>query len=946
MLLRHLVLTIAVAACAFPARTEMIPRGAPARAAMPATPRAEPPGHGWLRVFEERLTDQPVVVVQTSGGQGPDIRPFRDGESLLSKLQTIGDAVGDPVNPLIPYAVRAAWVLAPRQRDEIVTDVSALSVEDAMGRAGLWQEALALLTPSQVSEMGLPNGLALTSFSGAGQDRLRRALRPPVTIRQTKPDNTESTVATLTEPMDWRGVRIRAELRLSNPEARGNADGSGGVTVGSLQSDRRPPGLMLGEGADNSGFNDFVHLSGARRVPNTFKPSDLDGKKYRDPIGIQGVFPLSEVLTHAGEVTGLQLAASTQYTDLPVFVGSRSLPAGDVLDGLRLALTASWRRLGGLYFLTWDRIGLGAMQELARERRRALVIRASAAADAMSLDPIWADFVDRLPFAADDSFGLTEKQRAALFGTPPTDTNRPEDRTAVAFPAMTPAQQNAVREAVAGQMVRIAPSEEGGEWGSRPVTEDDVRRVVLPARVEVEFSIQVPGTGWVNAPEQWGRSLDGGTVDEMRSRARRPSRSPATATAPPPPRPRQAAQRTLQPARARAVIAPVLSAAQVAPLATLMEARGFTTLFYPLLTDGKATIVSKAFPPHPALAAGGGFAAVARVMRAHGISTVACIETLAWRAPGEAGHWLAKYPGWLDADILGRSLSDDLAAQAEGTDTDALRARGDLVRPREPAVVTRLETLARECAAMPNASGLLFDAWNPQTTVMPPASGGRGAGAIWEIASGYAAPDRLAAVRRDGVDPVDVPARYGGALGVADAFYYPTGPSATGRTSTPARIIDGRLLPPAAPPPSPEDHLLARLAAVRPPTARAWATYAIAAADPALSFNGGTLSPALPVSTTIIEASTRQGGADIPNVAFHVPPRGQGRLAPMTDDSTPAIIQSEGTMGVFAVDSPLDLAVYDFRDAPRELMDSLQRVGLPPDPPKAPTPPVARGGSR
>jgi hypothetical protein len=400
-------------------------------------------------------------------------------------------------------------------------------------------------------------------------------------------------------------------------------------------------------------------------------------------------------------------------------------------------------------------------------------------------------------------------------------------------------------------------------------------------------------------------------------------------------------QPTLSPAGSRAIIAPVLDGPAVEPLARMMRARGFNTLFYPLLTDGRVTIPSKAFPPHPGMAKGGGFSSVARVMRAHGVSVVGYVETLAWRRQGEAGHWLQRHPGWLDRDILGRSFADGVRAQSEAQPgRTAARAAGDLVRPSEPAVAAKLETLVREAAAIPGASGILFDDWTPAASVS--ATDPRAMQLHTETLTGFALPERLASIERDGTDPVDRPLNYVRSAFPTDALAFP--PSNPGPRP---RFVNGVLVPPPPAPPGADRLLLNRLAAIAPSPPRAWTTYAVRSSDPNRPFRGyppnGSPEPTLPVKITLETPQPQFGPQSSPaNVVYRVTPRSDEAVTWNGDPSATAIAQAEGFRSFNVNSTAPTLAVYDFRAAPDELMDSLRRVGLPPDPPKAPTPPDRR----
>jgi hypothetical protein len=953
---RFLLIAVCMAGCSA-GRADISPFSAVPVPAMPNNGLIPPgmttvtdglPASGYLPSLQARLAGEPVIAVDASARGGPEPPPFRQDEKLLSRLQTLGEAFSSETAPLIPYAVRGAWVLAPEQRDEIVTDLTGLSPLDVTGREGLWKEAITALTPSQVSEMGGADGIAFAALPAEAKERVRRALQPPLVVQPSALDDDETAKPPPAAAPDERSLRIKVRLRLDPPSVlfqikNGDSTYAQEGSVSGLSP--RPPAFSLAPGPQDQDFYGSVHLPAIRRVPNVFKPSDLDGARYRQPIGVDGILPLPAVLESAGKAAGLQLVPSAQYRAVRVFVGSDKIPAGDVLDGIRLALTASWRKVGGFYFLTWDRAGLGTLQERLWENGGALSHQAEVQANDASSDPAWTEIVERAPFAEDDPFGLTPAQRDAVFG-PNAERDKIGQLPRVRWQDMTATQRAAARAALSGKQVS-APKPDSSDWEQRSITEQDIQNAALSGRMRVEFSVLLPGAGWVGVPEAWNMHLDPDTVYYWR---RRPAKSAAGATPPARPapafRPVQRNQPTLSPAGARAVIAPALEAAALDPLAALMHARGFNTLFYPILTDGRVTIPSKAFPPHPGLAKGGGFAAVARVMHAHGVSGVGYMETLTWRRQGEAGHWLQKYPGWLERDILGRAFSDAVSAQsAAQPGRPPQRAAGDLVRPSEPAVSARLETLVREAAGMPGASGLLFVNWSAESSV--PTADARTMQLYWQSLTCFAPADRLAGIERDGADPVDVPLNYVRSAYPTDALAFP--PS---NPPPRPRVVNGVVVPPPPAPPGADHVLLNRLAAITPSPPRAWVTYAVKPANAFSAYGGyrayGAPEPALPVNVTLSAAEPQFRQQSSPaNVIYRVMARSDESTTWNGDRSATAIAQSEGFPAFNFNNAAPALAVYDFRAAPGELMDSLQRVGLPPDPaPKAPSPPAAaRAGS-
>jgi hypothetical protein len=869
-------------------------------------------GPALLDALAARIAGRPAMVVNPPAA---DLPPFGDGNGTEDVLKALGAAWFEPKRPpLAPLRAGSLYVLAPVTRDEATADFSGLSVLDATGRVGLWTEAIAALTPDDVAALGSEDGLVASNLPADARERLRRALRPPTMVLKPSAGDTPADMALLDTPADLETVRIRARLRQAPPVLSARDANHATSTPLVPYADPNPADPKLLAATGDRSFTASVWLPAVRRVPNTLKPSDLRSADFRRPVGVSGPRTLSALLLQLETVTGLRLAASAQYAGVPVVLGSPDIPAGEVMDGLCLALTASWRHVGGLYLLTWDRRGLGALQERAREQGRALTASASKAVDAAASSAIWPEIVSSIPFAGDDPFALSDSQRKTEFGP----GARESVEGGIPYPDMTPGQQEATRRLVVGEPISV-PTLEARPSERRAGVEGDLSSAVLPYGVTVEFEVRLPDFGWVRPPRAWYHKFSIGWIAGIRAAARMrpaPVAADVSVAAPEP------MQFTLSPARRRGILTPVLSRAELEPLADLMKARGFRLLYYPLLTGGKATIPTDAFPPHPALGARAGWTDARQVMAARGATVVGYLETIAWRKPGETGHWLNQHADWLDRDVLGRTFSDAIAGQFNFPRHAAGKVVGDIVRSNSPEVARRLETLVRDFAAVPGSGDILFDAWNGPTALMRQGFPAPDFSPQWRLARGFAIPDRLAAIRRESVDPVDRDDPWSGELKPTDALAAPAGGRGYADGITEA-----------------DRALLARLAAIRPAKGREWRTAAVAEWP---REGGGDVGlppepskpPVLPVDTTVTIVDSPRAWDGASSALFRVMPVPPAFLGGATDATTPLIVLGESIFAYARREGPLDLAIYDFRAVPGELLDSLRRVGLPPDPPR------------
>ncbi|HEY3265667.1 MAG TPA: hypothetical protein VGM37_01975 [Armatimonadota bacterium] len=688
---------------------------------------------GIAGLLDRTMRGQPVVAVNATVDAAPlpDVR-FRQGDSLKTRLQTVGEAAGFAT---IPYAWRGAWVMAPATRKVLDLDISRGEALSRYTRSQLVRWTLYTLPSDVLPLLGVRDGVSIARLPEEPRVYLQAALRAPMTLyrvgrKKVRPhvwDGIFSQTGRIDEPLDWSRVRLRAHLR--------------SATIAS--TDRRSPmrrnidretSDIFVYGAEGSTGSEGVRDPDLLDAPNRLKPSDLDVLPFTKPIGFRGVCTVDELTQRAAKVTGLRLTVAPAYRDRLAFVGLETMACRDVLDGLRLALCATWRRLGGAYCLVWERQGVGGLELAAAEALMDLRADTVRANDKGLFDERWWDFLKRVPFADGDPLALTMAQRAEVFSDPPSDVEAARltevnGPPCIPYDRLTPAQQAAVRAAMDDPS--DAPSAESRQMG-------------LDGCVGIVLEVYLPGYGWVNVPMDSCGDIYGNMIYTQLARK---VWLPSVLNDGSPPE-----KEVIPLGKERAVMVPALNPERVDAVADQMKRRGFTTLYYPALIDGYATFPSKAFPLHPALKGEDGWARMERTMGAKGIRVVGYLNTLAWRSPDARAHWLDAHPDWLDRDVLGRSRRTWSAAHPEfpwEPMGDGLPFTGDTVRPAEPQVVARLETLLGELAKR-KPVGVAFaqwrpSGWNPSTRgIAPPPLG-------------FALPDRIAAFEATAHDPADDP---------------------------------------------------------------------------------------------------------------------------------------------------------------------------------------------
>jgi hypothetical protein len=706
-----------------------------------------------MDLLTKTMTGQRVLAAGRSNwsAEVPE-KEMAKATTVVGRLQAIGEAASSPGTAIIPYVLRKSWVLAPETREEVTLDVSGIGLSDALPRTSNLELALTTLTKDQVARLGSESGLAVSEMSRDAQAALLTAFRPPLDMVGQTAGTTQNSdgagtpaqkVSKLTEPLDPSTTRIRAYLTPSSIGCDAGQGQIGYMFIGSSSVDRWPRFEL---------HEDFHPIAGSEQqlpflhdVPNQFKPSDLDGRGYAKPVSIQGAFWLPDVLKQLEKVTGLHLRGASGYRNTAVFIGSKRMECGEVMDGLRLALTAAWRKLGDTYILAWDRRGLGALQLLAGESATALRDRIGPAVRDIDTSSGWLTIAYNLPFAPDDPLTLTEKQRHTLFDPVWNLGDGVENQPRLNFADMTPEQQTCVRSLVGKAEVyfrSVAPVPNQ----TRPMGDADVAKTYMTSSCNLDLRIEVPGIGWVAAPPNW---LNGAIASHRLSEAhKRANGAPVAAT--PILKMLQSVKPCPLPAQTRGLMVPVLTPARLKTLVAEMSQHGINTLFYPVLYDGYSTVPSPTFPPYPSLADVDGYATAERLTKPAGIRVIGYVSMLAWRNAGDKSHWLDAHPEWIDTDVAGRPRRElVLRDKALGKRASLLlHAPGNTVRPTEPVVAAKLKAFVSEFSRREDTDALAFtdvctDCLSSfeSDLLLPPL--------------GYALSDRIAAVKAGDDDPVD-----------------------------------------------------------------------------------------------------------------------------------------------------------------------------------------------
>ncbi len=710
----------------------------------------ELPVEGMAAFAAKQFAGQPVVIthLDTKPPEGgwPSDKDLK-ALPLLDRLQKLCSRYPpeDDSPALIPFRVRGAWTIAAETRQEPVADLSAVSLSEVIPGEVALQAAFSALDEKEMAVLGSENGTAIAALNADSAGLFAIALKPPLQIGRTQITNEPLEYPELVpmerilKPLDPRNVRVRARLRVS------------WISWGNEESPDETPLPELAERLVME--QEEVEIADTERTgprtleeqPNSFKPSDLDGRQMPRVFNKTGLMTIGDVLKQASLVTGLKLVGPPEVLKVPVFVGSAGLTCGDVLDSVRLALTGAWRRVGTQYVLCWDRRGLAALQTAATEATRPLMEQMVRLTEPPQYRTELYLAVKHLPFSETDPLRLTQTQRRNLFR--PVGDEEPEP--SLRWNEMTNRQQNTIRSAFLGREVPVTVQ---GDVISRTVDESILRSSRIMPNLHVELEFQLPGRPWVAWSGSWegwisyydwavGRAKELGIEDDMPPDDFDviPDEFVEAAKDPQP---------DAIPAQMRGVIVPPLTSSRLAVVLKEMKNRNLSVLFYPLLFNGHAAIPTAVFPLQPG-ADTNSWADIVSAAKAKGIRVVGYINTLSWHTENKRGHWMERHSEWEDVDPLGRTGLQWLKAHPPATgllpylDIPA----GSPVRPAEPAVVSKLTTLVADSAKLDGATGIAFLDWHTDSSHM---------GLSILPLYGFALPERLKSIAAKGVDLLDI----------------------------------------------------------------------------------------------------------------------------------------------------------------------------------------------
>ena len=566
------------------------------------------------------------------------------------------------------------------------------------------------LSPAQWQKLGSSDGLGMGDLTGEQQPLFLSLLPQPFALHSFKMDRdvklAQPTKNIALSPEQRAGVRLRvyqaAQHYLAQPNGQFGfpsdlpyhalPDQTEFFTLASHNFQPRP---------------DSYGVALRAEVPNRPKPGQLDfhAPGMETSVSVEDVKTVDDLIKRVAQATHQEMFADGRVAKLPVVARGRAAKAGDLLQGLCLAVTGTFRRVGSAYVLTDDLEGIGSRRARladwaldAQAQQQAALDRAETAAIAQHPERF-------VHFDSNDVFGFAPAELKIL------TANGPEqgflDQYEVPLAAL-PAGQQKVIEAVQTHQLK-------------PV--GDHVKVALTTN----FSYIVPGIGAVGEDDSSMASIG----------------LPRSHTfVQPPPEGRIALPASLA---TRALIVAPVNEGETARFALQAKRHGFNQLWVEV-ADG---------------AAGSQLLADAAAKgKANGLAVVAVVRLL--QIPGENGKTAPDAEELRDRNLLNETGSAHAAkelASLAAHANEGIRLRyartEDWLNVEPPAVRARLERRLHTVAETPGLSGLaLADVAAPGYQEMGDTP------TVFEYTTdgdfGYTPAMRLRFLRQAGYDPVDL----------------------------------------------------------------------------------------------------------------------------------------------------------------------------------------------
>ncbi len=601
----------------------------------------------------------------------------------------------------------------------------------------------ASLSPAQWRQLGGEQGLGASDLTAEQRALFLSLLPDPFKVRRYtvhkgggwgyrgSPKETDITLS----PAQRAGVRLRLSrgIELMLPYAnQPNAFTS--------VSSRRPEGtefLGMASGMDWYPRPDVYGVTLRQEVPNRLKPGELnfEAPALQAAISLEDAKTVGDLVKRAADAARVEIIADARVASLPVWTKGASARAGDVLKALCYAVTGAFRKVGTLYLLTNDVIGIGTRRTFLSEWYRTAQLQEQAQREELNRRIQKQQPLQYIGYGQEDAGVLKPETLQNIEQGWNTREGRYK-RHQIPVTALPPAQQEIVQQTVASR------SEQAGS--------PQINGSQVHVSVRLRLSYIAPGVGVIDTQEGFS-----GSPQEMLPPLPPPVPAAAASASSP-----DAAIPFLPSMTARILyVAPATPEAAAQAVAAAAQRRGITHVWIdtPIATENAAgkEIVAAAIA-----------AAAGKEKRVPIFAVIRLLQTPPAAAPAPDAPALAldALADSRDLNLLGETAAVWAARQAALSPTTPQLAfmketygrMGDWLRPDAPTVAALLKQRLAQIAALPGLAGIaLRDTAAPGYTD----PGSSRSFSMDNADYGYTLENRLAFLRQQSIDPIDLGSR-------------------------------------------------------------------------------------------------------------------------------------------------------------------------------------------
>ena len=610
---------------------------------------------------------------------------------------------------------------------------------------------LASLGDSQWKALTSETGLGASDLTDSTQRALLIAFLPSDKTRvnvQHGPGESspaEENVTLAAEDLAAARLRLGQRVEIGLPiEGKPNSS----LTPGDDSAPGRPRYVIYQSG--NQEPKDRLYGATVRQaVPNIPKTSDLDFDRaaLKKPIPLNGIQTVGDLLFRVGAALKVELYADRRYEKRSVvLLGPGPARARDLLRAVALCVCGTYRRVGPAYVLTDDVMGLGPRRRvLTRFAQDAATMRRQAMGDAGDKLITERGGISALPALA-DGMGFSDAQKTLASKAFQQITGASLE---VPLAKLTPAQRALAERQTKQWNEQYDAQPHTGEDGIGRVTLDGTFRLSSqPTLLLLTAKVPGPIRMYVNSWELFQPSnklREAINKKQQQAWEAEAKARPAPTTPPPAPPalPPLAALLARQPRRA--LVAAPRTAKDVDAVVAAMKTIGLNQLWLDVFSgghshlDGDPDILTEAL----------------KRAKGAGISVFPTLDLLKWNKDAPAGAADLTVMGETSAQASARQqhYQNIVGQNMTPEEADKQPPPPDLsADPFSAPVQATLTALIKRLAGTEGVGAIVL-----RETVTPgynqPASSRYG---MNDDDLGYTIPLRLALLRRDHVDPLDL----------------------------------------------------------------------------------------------------------------------------------------------------------------------------------------------